>query len=555
MSVATNWEYRFRGAHHPVRRLLSWVALAVAAAAVVLVVSASWFVGTDAGAAFLAAFPAVPDQPPVPPGFPLYVRLAHAFNLLFMIFIIRSGLQILVDHPRLYTAIGSTPGSEWLRFRGPVPTDRLWTAKDDALPLSGWIGIPGRRHTVGLARHWHFAMDILFVVNGAAFVALNLLSGQWARLVPTTWEIVPQALSGLLLYASLQDPSALAGVSGFERYNALQQLTYFGVVFALAPLAILTGIAMSPAFDNRFRWYQRLFGNRQIARSLHFLIMCCFVLFIVVHIVMVIVTGLLPNLNHITIGTDGTGVVGFWVAMAGLAVIAVLNVVASPLTWRYPRALQHVSRWTVGIVMDLLFDRFAPRARYSRAEISPYFWPNGLLPTSDEWTHLAENGFRDYRLRVVGLVENPVELTVADLVEMGTHQQITMHNCIQGWSGIAEWGGLPLRRLIELVRPLPDARYLVFRSFGEGGEGGQYYDSHTMADACHPDSLLAHEMNYAPLSDVHGAPLRLRVENQLGFKQVKWIRSVEFVASLREAGEGEGGYNEDHEFYGYRAEI
>lgn len=555
MSVATIWEYRFRGAHRPVRSLLPWVALAVAAAALVLVVSARWFVGTDAGAAFLARFPAVPDQPPVPPGFPLYVRLAHAFNLLFMIFIIRSGLQILVDHPRLYTVIGSTPGSEWLRFRGPVPTDRLWTAKDDALPLSGWIGIPGGRHTVGLARHWHFAMDILFVVNGAAFVALSFLSGQWARLVPTTWEIVPQALSGLLLYASLQDPSALAGVSGFERYNALQQLTYFGVVFALAPLAILTGIAMSPAFDNRFRWYQRLFGNRQFARSLHFLIMCCFVLFIVVHIVMVVVTGLLPNLNHITIGTDGTGVVGFWVAMAGLAVIAVLNVAASPLTWRYPRALQHVSRWTVGVVMGLLFDRLAPRARYSREEISPYFWPNGLLPTSDEWTRLAENGFRDYRLRVAGLVENPVELAVADLMARGTRQQITMHNCIQGWSGIAEWGGLPLRRLVELVRPLPEARYLVFRSFGEGGEGGQYYDSHTMADACHSDSLLAYEMNYAPLSEVHGAPLRLRVENQLGFKQVKWIRSVEFVARLREAGGGEGGYNEDHEFYGYRAEI
>lgn len=555
MSVATSWEYRFRGAHRLVRRLVPWVLLAGAVAAVVLVACARWFVGTDAGAAFLARFPAVPDQPPVPPGFPLYVRLAHAFNLLFMIFIIRSGLQILVDHPRLYTAIGSTPGTEWLRFRGPVPTDRLWTAKDDALPLSGRIGIPGRRHTVGLARHWHFAMDILFVVNGALFVALSFLSGQWARLVPTTWEIVPQALSGLLLYASLQDPSALAGVSGFERYNALQQLTYFGVVFALAPLAILTGVAMSPAFDNRFRWYQRLFGNRQIARSLHFLIMCCFVLFVVVHIVMVIITGLLRNLNHITLGTDDTGAVGFWVAMAGLTVIAGLNLAASPLTWRYPRALQHVSRWTVGVVMGLLFDRLAPRARYSRAEISPYLWPNGLLPTSEEWTRLAENEFRDYRLRVGGLVENPVELAVADLAEMGRQQQITMHHCIQGWSGIAEWGGLPLRRLIELVRPLPEARYLVFRSFGEGGEGGQYYDSHTMADACHPDSLLAYEMNYAPLSDVHGAPLRLRVENQLGFKQVKWIRSVEFVASLRDAGEGEGGYNEDHEFYGYKAEI
>ena len=107
-----------------------------------------------------------------------------------------------------------------------MPKDRLWTAKDDAIRVPGWVGIPGGKHTIGLARHWHFFMDILFVINGAIFVALNFATGQWVRLVPTSWEIIPQAFSGFILYSSLQDPSALVGVSGFERYNALQQISF-----------------------------------------------------------------------------------------------------------------------------------------------------------------------------------------------------------------------------------------------------------------------------------------------------------------------------------------
>lgn len=365
----------------------------------------------------------------------------------------------------------------------------------------------------------------------------------------------PQAFSGFILYTSLQDPSALAGITGFERYNALQQITYFGVVFVLAPLAILTGIAMSPAFDNRFKWYQRMFGNRQIARSIHFLIMCAFVLFFVVHLAMVAVTGLFQNLNHITLGTNDTSLLGFWIALAGIVFVVFLSVLANPLTWKYPRVLQHISKWTVSPVMGLMFDRFVPRAKYSREDISPFFWPNGLLPTSYEWKRLAATGFKDYRLKVYGLVENPVELSLDEIKAMGKQEQITMHNCIQGWSGIAEWGGLSVDGLMKLVKPLSNARFLVFYSFGEGGEGGEYYDSHTIEDARHPDSLLAYEMNREPLNEVHGAPLRLRVENQLGFKQVKWIKAIELVEDYRNLFDGEGGYNEDHEFFGYKAEI
>jgi len=109
--------------------------------------------------------------------------------------------------------------------------------------------------------------------------------------------------------------------------------------------------------------------------------------------------------------------------------------------------------------------------------------------------------------------------------------------------------------LMKLVRPKPEAKAVVFYSFGEGLEGGQFYDSHTIENVRHSQTMLAYEMNFELLNRVHGAPLRLRVENQLGFKMVKWIKSIEFVDSVRPIFQGEGGYNEDHEFFNSMADI
>jgi DMSO/TMAO reductase YedYZ molybdopterin-dependent catalytic subunit len=132
---------------------------------------------------------------------------------------------------------------------------------------------------------------------------------------------------------------------------------------------------------------------------------------------------------------------------------------------------------------------------------------------------------------------------------MGSQQQITMHHCIQGWTGIAEWGGLPFHKLVELARPKPSATTVAFYSFGEGLYGGAYYDTHTLDNCLKPGCILAWEMNYTPLPIEHGAPLRLRVENQLGYKMVKWIRSIEFLESSEHIGKGFGGKNEDDEYY------
>ncbi len=221
----------------------------------------------------------------------------------------------------------------------------------------------------------------------------------------------------------------------------------------------------------------------------------------------------------------------------------------------HPRAIQHGARAIVTPVMAFLLDHTAPIAEFRREDISPFLWPNGKVPTSDEWKELAAHDFRDYRLKVSGLVENPVELSLDEIRALGKKTQITLHHCIQGWSGIAEWGGLPMAELIELVRPKPEARVAVFYSFGEGKEGGPYYDSHSLENLMHPHALLAYEMNGEPLGTLHGPPLRLRVENQLGFKMVKWIRAIEFVESHKAFGQGEGGYNEDHEFFGELANI
>jgi DMSO/TMAO reductase YedYZ molybdopterin-dependent catalytic subunit len=399
---------------------------------------------------------------------------------------------------------------------------------------------------------------LFWVGNGAVFVVLLFATDQWKRLVPNSWQIVPDAWAVFVHYATFHLPPE---PNGFCQYNALQQLAYFGVVFVLAPVAMLTGLSMSPALTNRFKWYPKLPGNRQIGRSLHFLVMCAFVIFLVGHVAMVAITGFVRNMNHIVVGTDDTRLTGVYLGLAGLGVIAAVNVLANWLAWRRPRIVQHLAKAIVTPVMRFLLDHPAPVAEFRREDISPFLWANGKLPTCDEWKALAADNFKNYRLRVYGLVENPVELSLDDLRALGKQEQITLHHCIQGWSGIAAWGGLPLVDLIRIVRPLPSAKAVVFHSFGEGValhegiKGVRYYDNLSMENALNPQTLLAYEINYQPLTDLYGAPLRLRVENQLGFKMVKWIEAIEFVENIQPVGKGEGGFAEDYEYFGELANI
>jgi methionine sulfoxide reductase catalytic subunit len=183
-----------------------------------------------------------------------------------MTFIIRSGIQILTDHPRLYWTRHSTPGKDWFRFQKEVPPDPLWTAKQDSVNVPGWIGIPGLRHSIGLARWWHLGMDMLWLLNGLIFYILLFSTGHWQRLVPTSWDYVPNAISVGLQYLSLDWPSEM----GWTSYNALQVFAYFFTVFVAAPGALITGLGLSPALSTRLRLVSTPLSI-QVARSLHFL--------------------------------------------------------------------------------------------------------------------------------------------------------------------------------------------------------------------------------------------------------------------------------------------
>ena len=270
---------------------------------------------------------------------------------------------------------------------------------------------------------------------------------------------------------------------------------------------------------------------------------------------MVVITGLCQNMNHIVFGTDDTNPAGLVVFLVGAAGIIALCWLAHWISWKRPRWVQMGFRRLLGPLQRTTLNRLASRNQYTRDDISPYFWPNGKLPHSPEWEALGDLRRSGFQLKVFGQVENPVELTLDQLEKLGKREQITLHHCIQGWSGVAQWGGVTIGQLMELVKPLPGVQAVVFRSFGEGHYGGEYYDTLTLENAMHPETLLAWEMNDKPLPDLHGAPLRLRAENQLGYKMVKWIKSVEFVHSEKEVGKGYGGKNEDDEYYPVVANI
>ena len=509
---------------------------------------------------FLMGLPSLPESPKVIPeslndpiGFPVWLRINHFVNFFLMVLLVRSGLSILVDHPRLYWNDHCTLGSEWIRFTPiVVPKDSVWTAKQDSRYLSPWIGLPGFRHTVGIARIWHFLSAFFWLGNGLIFVGLLFFTNQWKRLVPVDFQIFLDAWSVQVHYATFHLP---VEPNGFYKYNPLQQLSYFGVVFAIAPITFLTGIAMSPAIDNRFKWYPYLFGGRQCARSIHFLALLGYLGFLVPHVTMVIITGFAQNMNHIVFGTDDTNPMGMIVGLSAIALTAAFCVFANWFSWTNPRWLQLASRTILGFFKRLFGNKMESVVQYKKENISPYFWPNGNLPICDEWKNLSANNFKDYRLKVFGLVENPIELSLEDMAKIAKQDQVTMHHCIQGWSGIAHWGGVPVHKIIEMVRPHKDVKTVVFHSYGEGLHGGEYYDTLTLYNAQHDLTLLAFEMNYEKLPLIYGAPLRLRAENQLGFKMVKWIKSIEFVTSEKVVGKGFGGKNEDDEYYPMLANI
>lgn len=518
---------------------------------VTAVAIANYLVSFPAVGDFVRRYPGTVTAAGGRPGIPGWVGWQHFFNFFLMTFIIRSGIQILADHPRLYFSRNATPETdEWFRIAGPVPDDPMWTAKQDSVGLPDQLGLPGIRHAIGLARWWHLGTDVLWLANGAVFYVLLFTTGHWRHLVPTSWAVFPNAVSVGIQYLSLNWPDD----NGWVAYNGLQLLAYFTTVFIAAPAALITGLGMSPAVSMRLTRISRRL-NIQLARSLHFLVMVYFLAFVLVHVTLVLATDAVRNFNHMFAARDGSGLAGFWVFAAAMAVTTVAWVWATPFTYRHPRTVQRVGYALIG-PLQRLFEYANPEpGAFTEEHISPHFWHNGTYPETVEYKELFADDFVDWRLHVYGLVEHPRDFSLSELKALPYHEQITQHFCIQGWSGVAKWGGVAMKTILDIVEPLPEAKWVVFYSMAPGSEGGLYYDAHDIAQMNHHLTMLAYQMNDEPLSYGHGAPLRLRNELQHGFKMVKWLKGIEFVAHFREVGGGYGGYNEDHEFFGYRQTL
>jgi len=166
---------------------------------------------------------------------------------------------------------------------------------------------------------------------------------------------------------------------------------------------------------------------------------------------------------------------------------------------------------------------------------------------------MAAKGFAEYQLKIDGLVEKPTVLSLAEVRLLPSRTQITRHDCVEGWSAIAKWKGARLAALLEQVRPHAEARYVVFHCADpmEANQTSPYYESIDMDDAYHAQTILAYELNDQPLPVPNGAPIRLRVERQLGYKHAKYIMRVELVSSFDKIGGGKGGYWEDNGYEWY----
>jgi len=219
----------------------------------------------------------------------------------------------------------------------------------------------------------------------------------------------------------------------------------------------------------------------------------------------------------------------------------------------FRRVLATAEGWNLSAQRLLLPEgRLAPE--FAKADVSPRFKANGSFTGSgDEYHRLKDGNFEDYRLTLGGLVRHPLTLSLAELRALPARSQITRHDCVEGWSAIGGWKGAPLGLLLKSAQLLPGARYVVFHCYDNlgGGESGLYYESIDLNDAFHPQTILAYEMNGAPLPESHGAPLRVRIERQLGYKMAKYIRSIEVVASYAGFGSGKGGFWEDRGYAWY----
>jgi thiosulfate reductase cytochrome b subunit len=274
----------------------AWLAAIAVVAIFVVVVVAKFLRGLPALQSFMADYPGASALPAgAPGGFPAWQHLLNSF---FVLFIIRTGWQI----------------------RGKKRPPAFWSRRNE-----GAIRTTQRPVRIGLNTWFHLVLDILWVLNGVVFYILLFTTDQWTRIIPVHWDVFPNAVSTAIQYASLGWPTN----DGWANYNALQLLTYFVTVFVAAPLALITGIRITPGLAYRLRSLDRVFSLR-VARSIHAIVMIYFVAFVIVHVTLVLATNTLRNVNHMYAGRDDQSWIGFVLFAASVVLMAVLWVFARP---------------------------------------------------------------------------------------------------------------------------------------------------------------------------------------------------------------------------------
>ncbi|MEM8696634.1 MAG: molybdopterin-binding protein [Pseudomonadota bacterium] len=232
-------------------------------------------------------------------------------------------------------------------------------------------------------------------------------------------------------------------------------------------------------------------------------------------------------------------------------------------SWSRSDRVKNVLASAEGLTMRaqrLITNREALAREFTLADLSPRFRANGSR-TADtaqgvDYQTMLANNFADYRLQVDGLVRRPLSLSLADLRAMPSRTQITRHDCVEGWSAIGQWMGTPLSRILDLAGLRDTANYIVFHCADTyGSQNRPYYESIDLIDAFHPQTILAYDMNGEQLPERHGAPLRARIERQLGYKHAKFVMRLEAVESFDDIYGGKGGYWEDVGDYAWYAGI
>ena len=390
------------------------------------------------------------------PFFTLWVVITHFLNIVFLLLLARSGLEVLSAFPKLYWNDDYPPGREWAQFSKKMygaDSRRLWTSLDEEEAWSPVIALPGRKN-LGLSRHWHFMSVQFWILTGVVYLALVFTSGYWLYLIPTRWSLVPDAIKAVGTYLQFRLPENIPG----QPFEPAQKLTYFLVIFLLAPFQIATGAAMSPSVLARFPRYGKLFGGKQGARSLHILGLCAFAAFTALHTLMVIIHGVPDELAKIVLGDpEGSRRLALGLGLTGIFLILLFHIMISWFSLRYRRCTQRLLGFMVD-PFERVISRWAmSKLRFRHSDISPYHRVNGYPPTGADYQQMAAEGFQDYRLDIGGLVEHPVSLTLVQLRNLGWQDQIVKHHCIQGWRAIAQWGGVPFTDLLTLVHPKPEA--------------------------------------------------------------------------------------------------